>query len=305
MISTYRYKDAVWLDLNHPTEEDINHVIDIYKIDRPVARELLIPTNKPYIEFHEHFTYLVLRFPAFKHSHTSERSDQEIDFIIGKNVVITARFDNIDALHTFSKILETESVLDKKEIPNPADFIFLRMLRELYDAAFNELAYIDSWTSEIENNVFKGKEKEMVRSLSLVGRVLIDFKRTLFQHEEILASLREHGGRAHGEYFSFHMRSILGDYDKLKHTIESQREIISELRETNNSLLNTEQSEVAKVVTVLAFIAVPISLVIGIFQIDSVSRPIIGMENDFWILTVSVLFIGIFLFAFFRHQKWL
>ena len=295
----------MWLDVDHPTEEDVSHIVETHKIDRHAARELLVPTNKPVIEFHDDFIYLVLRFPSFKHSHTKEESDQEIDFIIAKNLVITGRFDNIDALHTLSKVLETESVIDKNEMAKPAEFIFFRMIRELYDAIFHELAYIDNWTNEIEDKVFKGKEKEMVRALSDVGRVLIDFKRTLLQHKEVLHSLQEYGGRMHGERFLYHTKSITADYEKLMSTIESQRDIVSELRETNNALLNTEQSGIAKVLTVLAFIAVPISLMVSIFQIEAKSRPIIGMENDFWILIGLIIVIGAGMFAFFKYEKWL
>lgn len=305
MISTYRYKGAVWLDVDHPTREDIEQVVETYKIDKHVAHELLVPTSRSCVEFYEESVYISLRFPAFKHSRTKEEIDQEIDFIIAKNALITARFDAIDALHSFSKTLETESVIDKTEVENPAEYIFFRMIRQLYDAISNELTYIDGWTNEIETKVFKGQEKEMVRTLSDAGRVLIDFRRVLLQHDEIFKSLLEYGHKTNNKNFTHSVKEILVDYEKIMHTIESQQEIVHELRETNNALLNTEQSEIAKVITVLAFIAVPISLVIGIFQIDSASRPIIGMENDFWILIGLVVLLGAAMFAFFRYEKWL
>lgn len=305
MISTYRYKGAVWLDIDHPTDDDAKHVVETYKIDKHIAHELLVPTSRSCIEFYDGFIYLSLRFPAYRHSRTKEEVDQEVDFVIGKDVVITARFDNIDALHTFSKNVETEAVLDKSEVASPAEFIFFKILRELYDAISHELTAIDTWTNEIESKVFKGKEKEMVRSLSDAGRVLIDFKRTLQQHQEILNSLVEFGKRTGNENLIRGGKEILIDYGKIMHIIDSQHEIVQELRETNNALLNTEQSEIGKVLTVLAFIGVPLSLIIGIFQIDSTSRPIIGMENDFWILIGLVAILGGLMFAFFRYEKWL
>lgn len=305
MISTYRYKGAVWLDIDHPTKEDIDQVVQLYNIDKHVAHELLVPTSRSCIEFYENFLYISLRFPAFKHSHTKEETDQEVDFIVGKDVVITARFDNIDPLHTFSKTLETESVIDRNELENPAHFIFFGIIRGLYEGIQHELIYMDSWTNEIEAKVFKGKEKEMVRELSDASRVLIDFRRILAQHDEILKSLFEYSKKLDNKIFSNHTKEIMVDYEKIKNTIDSQHEIIQELRDTNNALLNTEQSEIAKVITVLAFIAVPISLVLGIFQIDSKSRPIIGMENDFWVLIGLVAILGGLMYAFFRYEKWL
>jgi magnesium transporter len=190
-------------------------------------------------------------------------------------------------------------------VASPAEFIFFKILRELYDAISHELTAIDTWTNEIESKVFKGKEKEMVRSLSDAGRVLIDFKRTLQQHQEILNSLVEFGKRTNNENLIRGGKEILIDYGKIMHIIDSQHEIVQELRETNNALLNTEQSEIGKVLTILAFIAVPLSLVISLFQIDFKSRPIVGMENDFWIVIGIVAILGALMFAFFRYEKWL
>lgn len=305
MINTYRYKGAVWLDLDHPTEGDINEIVSTYNIDPHVAHELLVPTNRSTIEYFDEFLFVSLRFPAFKHSRAKEEVDQEIDFVLGKNLIITSRFDNIDALYTFSKILEAGSVIDKSELSDPAQFIFFRMLQELYDGLLHELAYIENWSNEIESGIFKGKEKEMVRALSNIGRVLIDFKKSLLQHQEILESLYEYGRKADNDYFVHLAKGMLRNYEKIKTAIENQRDIISELRDTNNALLNTQQSEVAKVITVLAFIAVPLSLFVSILQIETRTRPIVGSNYDFWILIGIVLGAGALMFTFFKYKKWL
>lgn len=304
MIHTLHFKGAVWLDLDNPTADEIKEVTKTYSLPGEAADELSLPSKKSKIEVFKNVIYLSLHFPVFKHSHTKE-SSQEIDFIIGNDFIITARYDSNDPLHRIAKVLETEAIIEKSEIFNPAGYIFFRILRELYDALFNELAFLDNWANEIEVKIFKGSHKEMVEEISNTSKVLIDFKRTLSQHKEVLDSLKDYGGELYGDHFAYHTKNIIYDYAKLKNMIESQREIISELRETNNSILSTKQNEVAKIITVLAFIAVPMSLIISLFQIDTVSRPIIGMEYDFWILLGFIFLVGFLLLVFFRHRKWL
>ena len=304
MIQKYSYQDATWVDLENPTKADVEKIASEYNIDLKTANDVILPANSPRAEFHGHYAHIILHFPIFKRTQ-SVSSVQEIDFILTDRTLITARFDHIEALHNFAKILETEAIVDKKPVVNPAGYIFFRMVSELYGTLFDELKYIDSWSREIEVKMFHGQEQKMVFAISNMSRVLLDLERTLSQHQDVLLTLKDYGSKIFGDYFEYHIRSVIDEYRKLRHIIKNQREIMIELRETNNSLLSSKQNEVAKIVTVLAFIAVPLSLILNVFQIESRSRPIIGMTYDFWILVGFILLAGIFLFAFFKYKKWL
>lgn len=304
MISRQHYKNILWIDLVRPTKEEISSLMKEFRIDRRIADDLATPTFKPRVEVFDNAMYLVLHFPVFKHSHGDEH-EQEIDFILGKHFVITSRRDASDAIHRVSKILESEEITDKEKVSDPTGFVFFRILKELYASLHSELDYINDWTSDIEKKIFAGKEREMVITLSQVSRVLLDFKRAIAAHGEVFESLKIVGDKMFGEHFVYHTQSILSDYYKLRHTIDVAKDTVSELRETNNSLLSTKQNETAKVIAVLAFIAVPLSLLISIFQIDSAARPIIGLKYDFWILVGFVLVVGSAMFAFFKYKKWL
>ncbi len=304
MIQRYTHKDITWLDIDHPTEADVDKVIQEFHIDPIVANELTTPTPKPRVELHGNYIYCVLHFPAFKHSHT-DRTDQEVDFYIGKDFLITARYDTVDALHKFAKKLEVNAILDKKNIEYPAGYIFYLILREIYHSIFDELAYIEDWVKEIETRIFTGNERDMVFALSQVSRTLLDFKKTTDMHEDILESLEIAGKKLIGDHFTYYTRTALEEYHKIKNLIRSNMEAVVELRETNNALLTTKQNEITKVLTILAFIAVPLSLIASIFQIDTVSRPIVGGPHDFWILIGVILLIGASMFSFFKFKGWL
>ncbi len=290
--------------MDHPTETDVDEIIKEFDIDPIVANELSSPTNKPRVELHSDFIYLVLHFPAFKHSHT-EKTDQEVDFIIGKDFLITARYDTVDALHKFAKKLEVHSILDKKNIEYPAGYLFYLILREIYNSVVDELLYIEDWIKEIEAKIFKGNEREMVFALSNVSRTLLDFKKTTDTHKEVLVSLEIAGKKLIGDHFGYYTRTATEEYLRIQNSIRGSMETMVELRETNNALLTAKQNEITKILTILAFIAVPLSLIASIFQIDTISRPIVGMPNDFWILIGVITLIGLAMLSFFKIKRWL
>ncbi len=264
MINTYKYSGETWVDIDHGTPEEIHRIMDTYSIHPFVAKELTSVTPKPRVEFHDHYIYCILHFPVFKHTHLSGKS-QEVDFIIGQDVLITAKYDTIDALHKFAKDLQTREILDKGDhTPQHSNILFIKMLQELYASLFEELAYIEDLTEEITSKIFKGKEREMVVSISEVIRTLLDFKRVTDLHHEILETLNRKGTEIFGETFGHKMEAVIADYLKINTAIKSNLEVLHELQDTNTSLVTTNQNEAIKKFTIIGAILIFLSIVVTV-----------------------------------------
>ena len=134
---------------------------------------------------------------------------------------------------------------------------------------------------------------------------MLNFKNTLALHKEVLESFEIAGRQFFKGDFEYYLRSITGEYCKIHTLIEGEMESLTELRETNNSMLTTKQNEVISKLTGISFIMLPISLVIGLFAIDTPYRPIVGMVGDFWMLSLLFIMLGFGLYFFVKWKKWL
>lgn len=304
MITTYKHKDLTWIDVESPSPEEVRELMDKYHIDPLVADEMLLPTLKPRVDVYPSMIYLILHFPALRHTHTHSQN-QEIDFIIGKNFLITTRYDSIDPLHKFSKVFEVNSVLDRSTIGNHAGYLFYYMVRKLYKSLEHEIEYIEDCLEDIEEDIFEGKEKEMVVALSNVSRDLLNLKQALGPHHEILNSFADVGKVFFGVEFSNHLSAIMGEYFRIKNSVSANIETLTEMRETNNSLLTTKQNEVMKVLTIMAFVTFPLMLVTSLFGMNTNYLPIVGHTFDFWIVVTIMASLTALFFAFFKYKKWL
>src|SRR3989338_3836578 len=105
MIARHNYKNLKWIDLECPTNEEVRQVIGEYNIDSLVAQELVGPSLRPKVEVYSNLIYLILHFPIVRRKQGKRFVEQqEIDFIIGKDFIITSRYDAVDPLHQFSKL---------------------------------------------------------------------------------------------------------------------------------------------------------------------------------------------------------
>lgn len=304
MISRYTYKNLVWVDMQSPTQEEARSLMDEFDIHPLVADELLSPTLRPKADLYPNLIYLILHFPVISHKHDGGR-EQEIDFIVGKNFLITTHYDFVDPLHEFSKVFEVDSILEKSNIGDHAGFLLFYIMRELYKMLDRELDHVQHDFNGIESKIFSGKERQMVTAISHLNRDLLNFKQALRPHKEVLESFELVGAEFFGKEFSYYLHTIVGEFYKISSILDGHRETLMELRDTNDSLLTTKTNEAVKTLTTLSFVIFPLSLIAGIFGMNTKVLPIVGMENDFWIV-IGMMAIGVcFMFLFFKYKKWI
>ncbi|HVS79962.1 MAG TPA: magnesium transporter CorA family protein [Candidatus Paceibacterota bacterium] len=304
MINKHAFNGSTWIELDHPTIEEVRTVMDEYAIHPKIARELVSPSLRQRLEGYEDHLYLILHFPAFRHTH-KEENVQEIDFVIGRNYVITVKYDTVDSLHKFSKVVEVDSILRRSAQYDDPAYIFFGILHEIYRSLLEEIAYLEDWTEDIERNIFKEKEREMVFTLSHVGRNLLDLKKIVEQHKELLDDLEEQGGAAFGEKFMAAARDLKADFFKVRALIRGNLEMVQELRETNNSLVTTKQNDAMKTLTLLAFVTYPLSLLAAVFGMNTTGMPLVGNPYDFWVIVGVMLAAAACMFVYFKRKRWL
>jgi magnesium transporter len=303
MQSRHEHEGLVWVDLESPTRDEVRAIMSEFHIQPLIGEELLLPASKPHAEFLKGYVYLILHFPALRHSH--KHREQEVDFVIGKQFLITTHYEAIDPIHNFSKVFEVDSALDANTIGDHAGFIFFAMLKRLYKGVEHELEFIRRDLTIIEEHIYSGEEVLMVEAISHVARDLLNLRQILEPHREVLHTMENEGAAFFGDDFVPYLRMLSNEYYKVHNHIMRLTESLHELRETNNSLLTTKQNETMKIFTIMAFVIFPLTLVAAIFSMDTKETPIVGAPHDFWIIVGMMALGASLMFIFFKRKKWL
>ncbi len=303
MLKKQNYKAVTWVDADMPTKDEARGLLEEFELSPEVAQDILLPTFKDKILSYKDFFYLVLHFPAFKHTHNKSHR-QEIDFVIGRNFIITNHYESIDAMEKYAKIFEVNSILDKDKGELGSGEFFLAMMKTIYQSMSDELDSINYLLREAEKNIFAGKEKEMVFELSRIGREIINFNHIVTPHGDILEALKKDSEKILGRNFNLELDEILNEYYKITKILENVTELLRELRDTNDSLLSTKQNETMKVLTVFTFFALPFSIITGLFQMNTTFTPLVD-RHDAWFLIVGVeVLVLIVVYIIAKRKKW-
>lgn len=303
MLKKQNYNSTVWIDSENPTKDEIRGLLEEYNLNPEVAQDILLPTFKDKFTAYKDYVYLVLHFPAFKHTHNKSHR-QEIDFIIGKNFIITNRYESIDAMEKYAKIFEVNSILDKKDEEIDPGQIFVAMMRTIYQSLSDELDSINYLLREAEKNIFSGKEKEMVFELSRIGREIINFNHIVSPHGNILESMEKDSEKILGKKFNLELADIINEYYKISKILENVTEVMRELRETNNSLLSTKQNEIMKTLTIFTFFALPFGIITGFFQMNTKITPIVNSDYGWFIIVGIEVIVLTIVYLIAKRKKW-
>ncbi len=303
MISKYTYKKLTWIDVQKPSKEEINRLQEDYKIPQIVCEELLSPTVRSKVEVHNHLLFITMHFPT-KNPTLSQTLNQEVDFIIGSNMIITVHYEPVNALTIFSKQFNVGSQLEQgKEIPH-AGYLFHFMLKELYLSVGRSLNDMHSWLGEIKKNSCIGFEEKMVLSISELNHVMNDYNQSFKFHNETLVSFQNIALFFFGVDFSDELVRITSEYHKIQHQLDGHIVALNDLRETNNSLLKIKTHKTIQHGIGLAYIFLPLIVVVQILSMNMFS---VYIKNSMYFIAVLV---GIFLFGLFMYwytkaKQWL
>lgn len=305
MIFRHEYKSGVWVDLEQPTAEEIQKTASEFSIGERIVKEVFSPTPSPLIARDGNIVLLVLHFP----SHGTEDGDtknQEIDFIVGKNFIVTVRYEIVVPLHHLKKLLEAQELVAGRT-PITTDVLLEILFAHLYASARDHNNHIANHLEAIERDMFAGRERMTVRLISSVSREFLHMESALANHEGPLVRLLKVLSQSEffGDSFNDRADRIIAERFQIAQLIKTHRAITAELRETNMALLEAHQNEIMKTLTIVNFIFLPLGLISWTFAMRTEGMPIVDSPYAFWIVLAIMFCVTTLLITFFIKKRWL
>jgi len=196
-------------------------------------------------------------------------------------------------------------ILNRNLMEGNAGSVLYYLLRELYISIADELDSINDELKQIEKNLFQGNEKKLVADISHTNRDLIHLNHTVLSHKEILQHIENVGEKIFDKNFPGQFNAMLDEYYRIENALIHNIAFLTEMRNTNDSLLSLKQGETMKTLTIMAFVTFPLTLVSSIFGMNTKDTPIVGMNGDFWVVVGIMLILAGTFFTFFKMKKWL
>ena len=287
---------SFWVDLTDITDEEKEFVQKAFNLHQLTAEDLLNQNTR--IKVEEFSDYLFCVFYGIRKEKSFEMV--EIDFILGKNFLVTCHKEPFNSCDKLKKDEERLCALFKKG----NDFIFHKIIDEEIDNYFPVLEKIDDLVEDIEEEAtLRPNSKLLGRILNLKRQIVLIKKTTLPQREK-LSFLSKTDFKFVSKKSLPYFRDVYDNSIKVSDSIDNYREAVGNAFEAYMSSVSNNMSEVMKVLSIMATIALPLTVISGIYGTNFLVLPGSDDPYGFWLMLLGMLILISLMLFYFKKRKW-
>ncbi|MFA6423789.1 MAG: magnesium transporter CorA family protein [Candidatus Magasanikbacteria bacterium] len=295
----------LWVNVTHQGEKELHEIQKRFGFDESDVKESLPPFQRPKIVKREHYYFMVLHFPVFDRE-TFRLGFTEVDFFLSQNVLVTVHDNKLPAIEAmFNECKKNQSNLTEY-FSGTAVHVLFELLSRLFDGTFPILLHVNDDINLVDRKLFtKTSGRHITEEILRLKTNIVTFRRTMQGHRTVLERLLSYAGRELdlGSYQSY-INSLREFTNEIWHILESQKESINALHETNESLLTLRTNNVMRVLTIISVTTFPLTLLATIFAIPTLGNPITNLIGGFWVVLILMLFGAVGMFTIFKKKDW-
>jgi magnesium transporter len=292
--------DAVaWIDLHEPTQEEFESVAQELELSPRVIEGAIKPQQRPKLVRYGDSLFVVLKTARYL-DEPEKVEFSEVHVLVGKDFIVTVRYEEIPALEEVRRRLEGEPE-SLRQGPQP-------ILREIMDQIVDDyepvLEGLGTDIQEVEDEVFGGNADVSQRIYEL-SRELVQFQRATSP----LARSLERGGERNEHDIDPELRSYLRELHdrvlRVEEPTEGFRDMLSDILVVNLTLIGVRQNDQTKKISAWAAILIVPTLITGIYGMNFDFMPELHWTFGYPFALALMVSISVGLYAVFRHVRWL
>lgn len=305
-IRELQQNGLAWIDVGKQTKMDLSLLQKRFGFLNSDIEESLPPFQRAKIVKRPDYYFMVLHFPVFDRE-TRRLGFTEVDFFLNSNYLVTVHDSKLSVISNFFEECKKKMSSRQNYFSGTAVHLLFELLNRLLDAVFPILLHVNDDINLVDRKLFaRIPGREMAEEILRLKTNVVTFRRAMQGHRTVLERLIMYSGRDLdvGSYHDL-LNSIREFTNEIWHMLESQKESINALHETNESLVNLRTNEVMKILTVISVITFPLTLFLALFDSRALGNPFANLVGGFWWLVSFVLWGALFMYAVFKKQRWL
>lgn len=303
-IQTLSYKNYRWLNLENPSNEEIDYLKEEFPFHPLNLEDYQTKTQSPKFDIYRYYLLFVFDFPYLAPT-GNQVLVSEVDFFLGEDYLVVLHDNKLPLLNEiFSRCQENKKTLQRFLGKGPP-FLFYRLTDLLIDSCFPVLDKLTAKTEEIDRDILVGGGKDIVYEISLQRRNLVVFqtmvKPTLPIFEKLEKGAVERVNNDMQNYWS----NLYDHLQKIWERLEDLRELNDGLSSTYESILSYHTNEIIKVLTMFSAVMLPLTLIASVYGMNIAGLPL--AQHPLVVVLISGVMIGvaIVMFFYFKVKKWL
>ena len=302
-MESLTWGDLTWVNIEGPTERETEYLAQNYPFHHLDLDDCLSRIQRPKIDEYKDYLFLVLHFPVFN-IEARVTTPSQVSVFIGENYLITLHKGELKPLVKLFRECQIDEESRQENFSQGSGYLLYRIIDRLVDSCFPILNKIGGNIESVEDNVFSNGIRNAVREISILRRDIISFRRIIWPVRAVIGSLEPKVRRFTKMDMSVYFGDTVDHVDKIWDALDDYKEVIEGLNYTHDSLATNRTNEVMRMLTIIATILLPITVVASIYGMNI---PLPFQNSSYSLLFVffiMLVVIGSMLY-FFHRQRWI
>jgi magnesium transporter len=292
---------VVWVDMESPSIPESLILSDSFGFHPLSVEDAMSARQYPKIEAYDGYLYVILHGIVFEKGEKTFAT-QDVDFFLGPNYLVTIHPGNCAALGD----LRDHMPRNPKILAEGAISLFHRIVDSMVDHYRPEMDQLEDRLDEMEKKIFEAPDRALVRQILDEKRQVAGLRRIVTPQRDVVSRLARRDFPAISTEMSFRFRDV---YDHLVRVADDAmifQDRITGMLDAHLTNVSNRLNEVMKVLTVVATVFMPPTLLAGIYGMN-VTLPEFpgGHAAQFWWLTgICIGMIALMLIVL-RRRRWI
>ncbi len=266
-MESLTWGDLTWINIEPPTEPETEYLAQNYPFHPLDLEGCLSRVQRPKIDEYKDYLFLVFHFPVFS-KEARVTTPCQLSVFIGEKYLITLHKGELKPLVKLFRECQIDEESRQENFNQGSGYLLYRIIDRLVDYCFPIVNRIVDNIEEVEDNIFSDSMRGAVKELSLLRRDIISFRRIIWPMRAVISSLESRIRRFTKMDLAVYFGDTVDHVDKIWDGLDESKEIIEGLNDTHDSLATNRTNEVVRMLTVIATILLPITVVASIFGMN-------------------------------------
>ena len=290
----------LWVDLEDPSIPESLVLSETFGFHPLSVEDAMSARQYPKVEAYDGYLYVILHGISLQKR--GEFKTQDVDFFLGPNYLVTVHPSDCSSLDD----LRTQCPRNTKMLAEGSVSLFHRIVDSMVDHYRPEMDELEERLDKIEKRIFDAPEPTLVRTILGEKRKVSALRRIVTPQRDVVARLARRDFPDISTEMSFRFRDV---YDHLVRVADDTfifQDRIAGMLDAHLSNTSNRLNAVMKVLTVVATLVMPPTLLAGIYGMN-VRLPHFpgGEDAQFWWLSGLCVGMIVVMLVLFRRRRWI
>jgi magnesium transporter len=291
---------VVWVDLETPSIPESLILSDTFAFHPLSVEDAMSARQYPKVEPYDGYLYVILHGIGFEKKGSFLTRD--VDFFLGPTYLVTVHGGECPSIED----LRMQATRNAKILGEGSVSLFHRIVDSMVDHYRPEMDMLEDRLDELEKQIFERPDPKLVRRILEEKRQVAGLRRIVTPQRDVVARLARRDFPDISTEMSFRFRDVYDHLVRVADDSLSFQDRITGMLDAHLSNVSNRLNEVMKVLTVVATIFMPPTLLAGIYGMNVPLPHFPGGDaaQFWWLAGLCVLMIAAML-GVFRYRRWI